>query len=295
MKTCISVGMITFVVCSYSQNLDRYLLTSVCLQAKAKRPGTVLVMRFGGLSDESLNSRKCLRSVCRQLRRVFGEGEDDVPFDAVGLRLTLEKCMTHASSGESVNLILDGVDDLETPRGYEPGFDWLPRKLPDFSSLIISIRTVSTAHISALNAIFTGEVYYRVWALKAPQGNAAIDKWLDATSRQGTALAHFEHIRDQSPNSAGLEGTPLNCSPIFVEYAVDLSKNWLSYNDPPKLPGTISELIDWMMGDLEKRHGRVLVERCMGFLILSRDGLTLQELGDVLSCDDDTLDEVNQR
>ena len=43
---------------------------------------------------------------------------------------------------------------------------------------------------------------------------------------------------------------------------------------------------------LEKQHGAVLVERALSYIYTSREGLVWQELYDLLSCDDDVLDEV---
>lgn len=43
---------------------------------------------------------------------------------------------------------------------------------------------------------------------------------------------------------------------------------------------------------LEKRHGPVLVEHALSYLYTSREGLVWQELYDLLSCDDDVLDDV---
>jgi hypothetical protein len=50
----------------------------------------------------------------------------------------------------------------------------------------------------------------------------------------------------------------------------------------------------WQMvyGEMEKQHGVVLVERALSYLYTAREGLIWQELYDLLSLDDDVLDDV---
>jgi hypothetical protein len=268
------------------------LLAMAGIQSKIKRPGSVLAMRFAGTSDQSSNARKCVQSIITQLRRVYGAHEDALPADHASLRIELEKCMRFGAPKEPVNVIIDALEDLGTTQGYEPNFDWMPRMLSENCALVMSIKTTSAPHLAVLNTIFTGEVYFRVYALKAHKGNAALDKWLHVTNRTGTALAHFEMIRNCSANSAGLEGTPLNCSPLFIEYAIDLSNSWLSFEPPPQLPSTITGLVEQLMSELEKAHGSITTQRALSFMIMSRDGLTFPELLDLLACDDDVIDEV---
>ena len=52
------------------------------------------------------------------------------------------------------------------------------------------------------------------------------------------------------------------------------------------------DLILEMVTKLEDTYGKKTIERLLSFVIMSRDGATLQELFDLLSCDDDVLDEI---
>ena len=143
---------------------------------------------------------------------------------------------------------MDAVDALEPDLGVPPSFEWLPRLLPAHSSIIGSITTSSEAPppplpykvdtsrpslrtnwtrlvpfpqatIASLNTVFTGEVYYRVAALKPVQVGPILEKFLKESQREGFQAEHYEAIRLAAPQSANLTGTPLNMSPLFMSLA----------------------------------------------------------------------------
>ena len=45
---------------------------------------------------------------------------------------------------------------------------------------------------------------------------------------------------------------------------------------------------------IERQHGRKLVRKALGYITAAKSGLTETELEDLLSCDDDVLDDVYQ-
>lgn len=52
--------------------------------------------------------------------------------------------------------------------------------------------------------------------------------------------------------------------------------------------------INALFSRIEKQHGQVLVRHALGYVTAAKSGLTETELEDVLSCDDDVLDDVYQ-
>ena len=75
---------------------------------------------------------------------------------------------------------------------------------------------------------------------------------------------------------------------------LDQAVKWRSYTtiDPATLTGTVQEAISRLYASLEERFGLTLVCRALGYLTCGLDGLTEVELEDMLSCDDDVLQEV---
>ncbi|KAJ1479712.1 hypothetical protein T484DRAFT_2852075 [Baffinella frigidus] len=239
-----------------------------------------------------MNARRVVRSIIRQLRAAFGKKVADLPHEMAELRAILEDLLMMARQQELIAITIDAVDNLESDLGVLPNFEWLPRLLPPFSSIMCSLTTSAQTTLNVLNTMFTGEVYYRIGALKPIQAAPILEKYLAQSQRQGFQAEHYEAIRLAAPQSANLTGTPLNLSPLFMALAWRISDDWLSFEPAPKLPTDVNALALWYVTDLETRHGSMLVMRALGYLHFARDGLTWFELADMLSCDDDALDEV---
>ena len=268
------------------------LLANAGIKAKARNPGAICVYRFMGWTQESLNPRRMMKSILTQLMTTFGMKLPEFPDSLSELRDMLSSMLEKASKQELITLILDAVDDLETPAGFMPSFEWLPMRLPTYSSIILSLKPTSVDCVSVLNDMFTGEVYFNIYALRPVDAQPVLEGYLDKRGKSGFSNLHFETIRKASLESAGLEGVPLNCSPLFLNLCMNLSEDWVSFNQCPALPNNIPDLVKLVYESLEQEHGQVLIERALSYLYTSREGLIWQELYDLLSCDDDVLDEV---
>ena len=84
--------------------------------------------------------------------------------------------------------------------------------------------------------------------------------------------------------------------PLFVRLVFDDICRWRSYSAPEvtSLASTVHESIDWLFGRIEKHHGYVLVSRAFGYLTAAKNGLSEAELEDLLSLDDQVLNDVYQ-
>ena len=56
------------------------------------------------------------------------------------------------------------------------------------------------------------------------------------------------------------------------------------------LAGAIGELFERM----ERQHGQILVNHTLAYITAAKNGLTESELEDILSCDDEVLEDVYQ-
>lgn len=127
--------------------------------------------------------------------------------------------------------------------GFMPSFEWLPLRLPKYSSIILSLKSSSVNCINMLNTMFTGEVYFNVYALRPVDAQPVLEGYLDKRGKTGFHNSHFEAIRKASLESAGLEGVPLNCSPLFLNLCINLSDSWVSFDPAPTLPDNIPDLV----------------------------------------------------
>ena len=111
------------------------------VRTKLTHPGAAVIYRFARRSLQSLNARRLLASIVHQLSVVLeGARPAAAPSPAEeeggggagaagmeGLRARLELLLANASADEPVMLIVDGLEDLETPHGFEPDFTWVPK------------------------------------------------------------------------------------------------------------------------------------------------------------------------
>jgi len=268
------------------------LLAMAGIRAKARNPGAICVFRFMGWTQESLNVLRMMKSVLTQMMTTFGMKLSTFPDNLEELRDMLMSLLEKATKHEKICLILDAVDDLDTPAGFMPSFEWLPKRLPQYSSIILSLKTGSVDSVNVLNTMFTGEVYFNIYALRPVDASPILEGYLDKRGKTGFQNAHFEVIRTASFESAGLEGVPMNCSPLFLNLCINLSEDWVSFDPAPGIPGNIPDLVKMVFEKIEKTHGEVLVERALSYLYTAREGLIWQELFDLLSLDDDVLDDV---
>ncbi|XP_041349706.1 NACHT domain- and WD repeat-containing protein 1-like [Gigantopelta aegis] len=76
--------------------------------------------------------------------------------------------------------------------------------------------------------------------------------------------------------------------------SVDQACQWRSFTpaDITVLQYTIGQSINTLFEKIEKLHGKIFVSKALGYLTISKSGLSDSELEDVLSCDDDVLDEL---
>ena len=84
--------------------------------------------------------------------------------------------------------------------------------------------------------------------------------------------------------------------PLFLKLLFEEFVTWSSFKkmDEIKLPGSVVEAILSLFQDLEDRHGRLFVAHALGYLTAGKSGLTEAEMEDVLSCDDQVLNDVYQ-
>ena len=82
-------------------------------------------------------------------------------------------------------------------------------------------------------------------------------------------------------------------SPIYVNLIFKQVKTWNSYN-PPKtlvLETSVEATVNILLSRLEQDFGKVLIERVLCYIACACHGITDSELLDVLSLDNDVLDE----
>ncbi len=83
-----------------------------------------------------------------------------------------------------------------------------------------------------------------------------------------------------------------------MKIAYGETKAWRSYNDvsdhPMRSATNIEDLLKQFFSRLTVVHGKMLFERGITYITAAKDGLSRQELEDIMSCDEDILDDIFQ-
>jgi hypothetical protein len=250
-------------------------------EAQTKYKTAMSIFRFIGATPESSNVRKLLESLCRQLTRVYKGDEKAIPSDSRELVQELYKRMALAGEVKSIIIFIDALDQLEE-LDYTIISGLLVQKLPPNVKMVISslpgeLMDVLENHLPSTSIL-------EVKALSLNEGAELLNKWLKnykvnrcLTKEQTTdILSKFE-------KGGGL--------PLYLKLSFEDAQHWHSYDDLPVMSGIkpgLSDDIPGIIRDLfcrllqESQHGKVIVERVLGYLAAVRKGLTEDELIDLL-------------
>ena len=118
------------------------------------------------------------------------------------------------------------------------------------------------------------------------EADVILDNWLKAANR-AILPKQKSYVMDAFQK----------CSlPLYLKLAFDEALRWKSYTPDSEihLEQNVREIIDDMFERLERRHGKILVSHALAYITASKNGLTEPELEDLLSLDDEVLNDVYQ-
>ena len=253
----------------------------------------VCVIRFLGTSPNSSTIREALTSVCLQVYSICGLPPPDFDkMDATQVtqffRDQLPGCVSllPPHSGKNLCIFLDSVDQLSPSDGAHT-MNWLPKSLPPNFHLVVSMLPEEHNCLATLRSVLPfSECYVHVDAMPVSTGIEILNSWLAATGRAITS-------GQQEVVSRAFALCP---QPLFMKLVFKQAHQWRSYTpvEDIVLPVSTAAALTQFFEHLEEQHGRVLVRHTFGYLAASRNGLTEVEIEDVLSLDDEVLDDVYQ-
>ncbi|XP_032219851.2 uncharacterized protein LOC5519197 [Nematostella vectensis] len=264
------------------------IMAKICALVKEwlRKEAVAVVPRFVGISPDSSGIRTLLRSVCQQLCRVSGENADNVPEDMKSLREYFPECLKSAATCKTIVLLLDSLDQLSPDDGGRQ-LDWLPKSLPDNIYLVMSTLPGDEYEcLPNLEAILPDACLKEVPSLPLAEADSILTNLLQASRKCLT----------DSQKQAVLEAFQQCQLPLYLMLAFGEACRWKSYTpeDQITLPPSVKGIINALFDRVERVHGRILVSHALGYITASKNGLTEPELEDLLSLDDDVLNDVYQ-
>ncbi|XP_071110787.1 NACHT and WD repeat domain-containing protein 2-like [Haliotis cracherodii] len=244
-----------------------------------------IITRFIGTTPDSSNIGSLLISIITQLGEVYTVDTSNLPPTIKELREFFKSTLSRATTETPLVLFLDSLDQLDTS-GDARQLLWIPRELPVNVKVVLSTLPEEKYEIlPRLKALFPGTCNYaEVPTLALTEVTSIVDTWLEQAGRRLTTGQR--HTVEEAFNRCPL--------PLFLKLSFDQTLKWRSYSpsDTTVLQDTVRGCIDTLFQRIEEMHGKILVERALAYLTLSRSGLSETELEDILSCDDDVLSDV---
>lgn len=282
------------------------LMAKAALDASKNFPNAVQLKRFIGVTPQSVDARSLLLGLCEELGQKF-QNTAEVPIEYRELVSTFRERLGWATIERPLIVFLDAIDQLsETDNARS--LRWLPQQLPPHVRLVISVLddplsggegtgTKSPTNIEPIEILKRrdreGGLLHQIGDYPEHDARALLSHLMCIDKRTLTA--------DQE--TLLLEAFAKCPRPLFLRLATEEAKQWRSDSTTMKMPGAAmpDEMLPAIINQLFDRlsepsnHGEHLVERAIGYLVASKNGLTEDELLGLLSSDKDFFNEFVSR
>ena len=223
-------------------------------------------------------------TICAQLTHILGRKGSDIPYDAKDLQRYFNDLLNSVPSGITVVIILDSLEKL-IPEYNAHYLSWLPNQLKSNIKIIVSTHPTKHKLLDRLKGEIIKDINYMIGVTQMPLEDAEglMQYILSLYSRKVTSLQHNVFKSKFSECSLAM----------YVQLLTHQAKSLRSFDELSNelVPSSINEAIHWFFDSLERKHGKVLVERTLSYLVASV-GLSDCEMEDLLSLDDDVLNSV---
>ena len=226
----------------------------------------------------------CWKACASKSRAATGRTKSTIPSEYKDLVQEFPKRLALARPEKPLILFLDALDQLSDTDNAR-NLIWLPADLPPNVRLIVS--TLPGECLQALESKLPAENRLEVQPMSVEEGKNILTEWLSDVNRQL-----------QKKQEEYLLGKFQQCGlPLYLKLAFEEARLWKSYDALPELsediPGILRDLFKRL--SLESNHGEMLVSRSLGYLAAAKNGLSEDELLDVLSLDKEMLADFQRR
>ncbi|XP_023233004.1 NACHT and WD repeat domain-containing protein 2-like [Centruroides sculpturatus] len=246
-----------------------------------------LILRFLGITPDSSCMISMLKSLCQQIAYNYSLPWEETPDDYVPLVAYLKRLLTYASAEQPLCIIIDSVDQL-SGHNISNKVSWIPVILPIHVKMVVS--TLSGEEFSdyqiLVKMLENDKQFEEVKPLGIDLAVKVIHGLLKSVNR-GLTASQWKVVK-----------TALGkCSlPIFVKLVFAEIIRWRSYTklEDVILSHTVMDSIMKLLERIEIQHGKALVSHALSYITASKSGVSEMELEDLLSLDDQVLEDVYQ-
>lgn len=244
----------------------------------------VIMERFIGSTPASTEGRLLLLRLCAEIDRAYGNKLEELPETYTELAKAFRKRLELSSKERPLIIFIDALDQFARD---DPalGLEWLPSDLPKHTRVVVS--AIPSPVLDKLIDRISGKQLLEIGSLPVREAARLLDAWLGESNR--TLQPHQKAIV--------LAGFKLCPRPLYLKLATEEAKKWVSSDRPDPLPREIGEMVSALFDRLacDSEHGAVMVKHSMGYLAAARNGLSEEEMLEILSLDEAVASDLRRR
>ncbi|XP_017680183.1 PREDICTED: NACHT and WD repeat domain-containing protein 2 [Lepidothrix coronata] len=246
----------------------------------------VVVIRFLGSTETSTDLKNILQSICEQLAVNYRCLVQSYPKKIHDLRDLFINLLNESSFHRPLVIIFDALEQL-TDSDDGRKLWWLPIHLPRSVRIILSTLPNKHGILQKLRCLIHEESnYIELTARDRKTCSQVLKHQLLRVKRKVTSGQQI--YVNQAFSKCTL--------PMFVNLTFREVRNWRSHKDVDEssLCVTVHESIEQLFWSLENKCGSRLLSRALGYITMSRSGLSEMELEDILALDNSVMYELNE-
>ncbi|NXX91247.1 NWD2 protein, partial [Centropus bengalensis] len=246
----------------------------------------VVVVRFLGSTETSTDLRNILQSICEQLAVNYRCLVQSYPKKIHDLRDLFINLLNESSFHRPLVIIFDALEQL-TDSDDGRKLWWLPIHLPRSVRIILSTLPNKHGILQKLRCLIHEE-----------------DNYIELTARDRKVCSQIlkhQLLRVKRKVTSGqqiyVNEAFSKCTlPMFVNLTFREVRNWRSHKDVDEssLCVTVHESIEQLFWSLENKCGSRLLSRALGYITMSKSGLSEMELEDILALDNSVMYELSE-
>ncbi|XP_058049899.1 NACHT and WD repeat domain-containing protein 2 [Ahaetulla prasina] len=247
----------------------------------------VVIIRFIGSTEMSSDLRTLLRSICEQIAVNYRCLVQSYPKKTHDLRDLLINLLNESSFHRPLVLIFDALEQLADHEDARKLW-WLPVHLPRSVRIILSTLPNKHGILQKLKSLIREE-----------------DSYVELTTRDRKTCSQVLKQQLLQVKRKVTSGQQIyvneafsKCTlPMFVNLTFREVRSWRSHKDVDgsSLCVTVHDGIEQMFWSLQNVCGPRLLSRALGYITMSKAGLSEMELEDILALDNSIMLELSQR
>ena len=259
------------------------LMAYAVQEARKSFPNAEVVFRFIGATPSSTDGRSLLESICHQISRCYKVDESTVPTNYLKLAADFSERLKLVTGNKPLIIFLDALDQLSSVDNAQ-NLSWLPSVLLEHVHLVVSCLPGEC--LSILEKRLPPQNVVLVKSMSRDEGEDLLNKWLDNVNR-----------RLQPDQEKEVLDKFVVCGmPLYLKLAFEEARPWKSYTEKrelsPTIPGIILEMFKRLSSN--ENYGEKMFSHSLGYLAAAKNGLTEDELLDVLSLDAEVFEDFRK-